>query len=142
MNGQWLGEWGGQWLGERSPAVVPAPAGGSGGGTSVRHWEAVARTVGRRVKKYEKAYLQRDGQILVFNSEEEKEEFLDAEEQAKQAITHAARRKVIATKPDPVVVDLKAVDQDLIAQQQYQQIIEDYFLQLEEEDIEMLLLLA
>lgn len=94
---------------------------------------------GKRVKRYAKAYLQRDNKILVFESEEEKQAFIDAEEQAKTAINRAARRKVIATQPKPATVDLQAVKQEAV--QDYQQIIEDYFAQLEEDDIEALLFL-
>lgn len=93
----------------------------------------------RQPNKPGKGYMRVENTLLVFESDEQKELFVEAEEQAKQAINRAARRKVIATQPKPVIVDLKAVDQELLAQQQYQRVIEIYLLQLEEDDIEALL---
>ena len=114
--------------------------------TAVRH---------RRHKYYSKAYLKRENEILVFDSEAEKQAFIDAEEQAKTAINRAARRKVIATKPKPVIVDLTTVKQEakqyeipgniqaLLAQHDYSRILEIHLMVMEmqeEDDLELLLL--
>jgi hypothetical protein len=113
-------------------------------------------SVGRRFKYFTKAYLKREHEVLVFNSEEEKDKFLDAEEQAKKAINRAARRKVIATKPKPEVVDIEAVSKEasrldvkedvleLYAQQDFDRImlIRAYAMYVQdEEEIELLLTL-
>ena len=112
-----------------------------------------AQVVVSRRKHRSKAYLKRDNEILVFNDEDEKEQFLEAEKQAKQAINRAARRKI--AKPNPVAVDLPKLEQQarhleieniqaLMIQQDYQRILEIHLAiqqMLEDEDEEILLLL-
>ena len=117
--------------------------------------DTAAARVGRRFKHYAKAYLRRENEVLVFDSEDEKESFLEAEKQAAQAINRAARRAVMATVPRPAKVDLERIAQDaerlrlesitaLLEQQDYErimavnQMIADM---LDEEDIELLLTL-
>lgn len=115
-----------------------------------------AVVVGRRQKRYGKAYLKRDNEILVFQSEDAKEDYLKTEEQAKQAINRAQRRKVIAAQPKPVKVDIEQVKeqakqfefeniQPLIVENNFQRIIEIHLAiqqMLEDEDEIELLLLA
>jgi hypothetical protein len=118
-------------------------------------WGAIG-SAGRRFKYYGKAYLKRKNELLVFSSEAEKDAFLDAEEKAKTAINRAARRKVIATKPKPQIVDIEAVKQDaqrfeikadisaLEVNQDYGRLLQIYAAIVEmqdEEDIEILLTL-
>ena len=115
---------------------------------------ASGQVIGRRFKTYAKAYLKRENEILVFPSEAAKEDYLKAEEQAKQAINRAQRRAVIATQPKPVKVDLERIEATakrleldsiarLLEQQNYERIIQIHQViqqMLEDEDIELLLL--
>ena len=106
----------------------------------------------RRYKQYGKAYLKRDNEVLVFQSEDEKDRFIAAEEEAQQAINRAARRKVIASRPKPVeTVNVQNVKQQAIERGMpvlNQWIDIDRLLQIhatllelqDEEDIELLLL--
>lgn len=100
----------------------------------------------KRHKHYAKAYLKRENDVLVFNSETEKEQFLEAEEEAKKAINRAVRRKVIAARPKPVVVDIDSIAKDAdigqSARQDLERLIYAYIeqMQADEDDIEALLL--
>lgn len=76
--------------------------------------------------------------LFIFESVEDKQAFVEAEEQAKQAINRAARRNVIATRPKPVVVPVASFKGT--TEHDYQRFIAAYFEQLEDEDIEALLL--
>lgn len=113
-----------------------------------------AVVVGRRWTTSGKAYLKQDNEILVFANEDAKEDYLKAQEQAKQAINRAQRRKVIATQPKPIKVDLTAIEaqaeqfyfesiQPLIVENNFQRILEIHLAiqqMLEDETIELLLL--
>ena len=118
-------------------------------------FDTAAARVGRRFKHFAKAYLRRENEVLVFDSEADKDAWLEAEQQAKNAINRAARRAVMATVPRPAKVDLERIAQEaerlrlesiaaLLEQQDYErimavnQMIADM---LDEEDIELLLTL-
>jgi hypothetical protein len=117
-----------------------------------------AETVGRRFKHYAKAYLKRGNEILVFNSDDEKERFLDAETQTKEAIEKAktTRKIVVKRGPRPVeTVELKGLQKQansyeieadiakLVAQQDFERVllIQARIREMQdEEDLEILLL--
>ena len=117
--------------------------------------DTAAAQIGRRFKHYAKAYLRRENEVLVFDSEDEKESFLEAEKQAQKAINRAARRAVMATVPRPAKVDLERIAQEaerlrlesiaqLLEQQDYERIMavnEMIADMLDDEDIELLLTL-
>lgn len=141
--GQWIGEWDGQWLGQGATGeTVTASASltGSGGLTGTLEAEARTGSHGRRVKKYAKAYLRRDQEVLVFDSEEEKQEFIDAQKQAQRVIGKAKSSTAIVLPPvKPEIKTNDAEREQLIAaelRRMYDQLQDE----LEEEDIEMLLL--
>lgn len=56
--------------------------------------------VGRRFKKYAKGYVRKGHKVLVFESEEQAQEYLKAEEQAEKAIQKAIGKPI--SKPKPV----------------------------------------
>ena len=101
-----------------------------------------------------KGYIRRERELFIFPNEQDKERYLKAQEQAKQAINRAQRRAVIATQPKPAKIDLAAIEtqakqfeldniQRLLEQQNYERIIQIHLAiqqMLEDEDIELLLL--
>ena len=117
-----------------------------------------AAPVGRRFKHYAKAYLKRGHEVLVFDSEDKKEKFLDAEIKAKEAIDKARQqRKVVVKKlPKPAqTVELKSLQQkanryeiqadiaQILAQQDFERLLTIHAAVLEmqdDEDVELLLL--
>ncbi len=132
--------------------------GSSWGSAWGNSWGSIA-TAGRRFKHYAKAYLKREHEVLVFDSEEAKDQFLDAEIKAKEAIDKARQqRKVIVKKlPKPAqTVELKGLQQQanqyeiqadiaqIIAQQDFERLLTIHAAILamqDEEDIELLLTL-
>jgi hypothetical protein len=121
--------------------------------------DAPVVVVGRRTKHYSKAYLKRGHEVLVFSNDDEKENFLDAEIKAKEAIEKARQqRKVIVKKlPKPAqTVELKGLQQQanryeiqadiaqILAQQDFERLLMIHTAILamqDEEDIEILLTL-
>ena len=101
-----------------------------------------------------KGYIRRERELFIFPDEDAKEDYLKAQEQAKQAINRAQRRAVIATQPKPVTIDLERIEATakrleldsiarLLEQQNYERIIQIHQViqqMLEDEDIELLLL--
>lgn len=122
------------------------------------HHARIGREAGSRVKHYSKAYLKRGNEVLVFDSEDEKEKFLDAETKSKEAIDKARQqRKVVVKKlPKPAqTVELKSLQQkanryeiqadiaQILAQQDFERLITIHAAILEmqdDEDMELLLL--
>lgn len=101
-----------------------------------------------------KGYIRRERELFIFESEDAKEDYLKAQEQAKQAINRAQRRAAIATQPKPIKVDLTAIETQaqiykfesiprLIVESDFQRILEIHQAiqqMLEDETIELLLL--
>lgn len=141
--GQWIGEWDGQWLGQGATGeTVTASASltGSGGLTGTLEAEDRTGSHGRRVKKYAKAYLRRDQEVLVFDSEEEKQEFIDAQKQAQRVIGKAKSSTAIVLPPAKPEIKTNDAEREQLIAAEIRRMYDQLQDELEEEDIEMLLL--
>jgi hypothetical protein len=100
---------------------------GTGGATQSDKFHPSFRRVW---SDYDRKYFRRDDKLLVFESEEEKDVFLEVEK----------KRVPKIIKPKPVVIKLESKKQGITALE-YESIIKKYFDQLDENDIEELILL-
>lgn len=108
----------------------------------------------RRYKKYGKGYLKRDGEILVFDSEELADEYVEAEIKALLLPNRKERRIAIAKRPKPVeVVEVAVIEKEAsivgmpvdVHTVDYENLIKLHHKMLQmqdDQDVEMLILAA
>jgi hypothetical protein len=175
MQGQWLGTWDGEWLGAVGDSGNPVVfAGLKVSGTGAAQLGAILidgekpASYSAEVELSRKWYVKRKKQILVFDTAQQADAFIDAEQIAEQAIEQAQRTSRRARKrlrervfkvegvlpADTVDIDLLGALVDryqmpvnlpqLIAQQDFERVMQIMALALEmqdEDDVEMLLLM-
>lgn len=109
--------------------------------------------VGRRFKKYAKGYVRKGHKVLVFETEEQAQEYLEAEEQAKKAIKKAIGKQIIKPKPVNTVsihkveaqarsfgIEFEPVQESYIDYERLYKTWQKLIELQDEEDIELLLL--